>query len=385
MNTRRRLTIRTRLTLTYAGLVTACGAVLIAIVWAFMRFVPSYAFELHGDPTQEFTQETAQESTQELMVSDGSVVVRVADTTDLLALLLLVFACALLVLAIASGVIGWVLAGRMLRPISALNTAATRAATGALDHRVGLAGPRDELRDLSDTFDTMLAALERSFDAHRRFAANASHELRTPLATTQTMIDVTLADPRSDVEALRALVLRVRAVNSANIRTVEALLDLADINRTRIVRRPFDVATLMRECIALAEPEADRNGVALSLEPATGPTQILGDATLIGQAVGNLVQNAIRHNLPDGTAVVRVARLADCVTVTVTNTGAVVDSRIVESLVEPFVRGAGRTARGGYGLGLALAASIADAHDGSLRLVANPEGGLTAELTLPAD
>ncbi|WP_176714814.1 sensor histidine kinase [Leifsonia xyli] len=309
----------------------------------------------------------------------------ITDTADLLTLLLAVSLGALVVLALAGGALGWVLAGRMLRPLAAINAAASKAATGALDHRVALAGPRDEIRDLSDTFDTMLAALERSFEVHWRFAANASHELRTPLTTTQTMIDVTMADPEADAESLRALAGRVREVNSANIATVGALLDLSDIDRSRLTRTPFDVAAVVAEGAAQAA-EADRNGVSLNVETPdreSGPVEVVGDPVLVRQAVGNLIQNAIRHNEPGGTAAVRVTRLADRAVVTVTNTGPPVDPGIVESLVEPFVRGSGRTTGRGYGLGLALAASIADAHDGSLRLAANPSGGLIAELTLP--
>ena len=147
-------------------------------------------------------------------------------------------------LAALGGTVGWLVAGRIIRPLAAINAAATRAATGALDHRVGLDGPRDEIRDLSQTFDRMLASLERSFATHRRFAVNASHELRTPLATTQTMIDVTLADPDAGAEELRALAARVREVNRSNIETVDALLDLAAADTDGLAREPLDLADI---------------------------------------------------------------------------------------------------------------------------------------------
>jgi two-component system sensor histidine kinase VanS len=223
----RRLPIRVRLTLSYAGMVTGCGAAFIAIVYLFMRYVPSYLIIEDPRPGPVEIGRT--------IPAEG---VAITSPTDFLQVLLVVSLAALVILAVLSGVVGWIVAGRIIKPLAAINAAATRAATGTLDHRVGLEGPRDEIRDLSDTFDRMLASLERAFATHRRFAANASHELRTPLATTKTMIDVTLADPDSDADELRALAERVREVNQSSIETVNALLDLADVDSGTLVRRP---------------------------------------------------------------------------------------------------------------------------------------------------
>lgn len=369
---RHRLRIRTRLTLSYAGLVTGCGAVLIAIVYFFMRFVPSYriANTLTGPlpPGVEVRPAAA---------------VQISSAEDFLTLFLAASSVALVVLAALGGMVGWLVAGRIIRPLAAINAAATRAATGALDHRVSLDGPRDEIRDLSDTFDRMLASLERSFATQRRFAMNASHELRTPLATTQTMIDVALADPHAGAGELRALAGRVREVNRSNIETVDALLDLADAGAGELAREPVNLSHITDAVLRELAAEATTAGVELRVR--TGEAGALGDPVLIRQAVANLVRNAIRHNRSGGSATVRLSTHDTTARATVTNTGAVVPHNTVDALVEPFVRGTGRTlTRGcGHGLGLAIVSAITTAHGGTLTLQPNPDGGLTVHLDLP--
>jgi two-component system sensor histidine kinase VanS len=369
---RRRLRIRTRLTLSYAGLVTGCGAVLIAIVYFFMRFVPSY--RMLGTVTTPVPPNVE---------TRPAAAVEITSADDFFTLFLVASGVALVLLAALGGAVGWLVAGRIIKPLAAINAAATRAATGALDHRVGLDGPRDEIRDLSDTVDRMLASLERSFATHRRFAANASHELRTPLATTQTMIDVALADPDAGAEELRALVGRVREVNRSNIVTVDALLDLADAGTGELTREPVDLSDITDAVLRDLTAEAATAGVELPAR--TGEAATVGDPVLIRQAVANLVRNAIRHNRSGGSATVRLSTRDATARTTVTNTGAVVPHDTVEALVEPFVRGTGRTlTRGcGHGLGLAIVSAITTAHDGTLTLQPNPDGGLTAHLDLP--
>ncbi|WP_426625479.1 sensor histidine kinase [Leifsonia sp. McL0607] len=393
---RSRITIRTRLTLTYAGLVTGCGAVLIAVVWVFMRFVPYYAIMSStptGLATGHATSAPATNGDAEKLASSAPFAATLAVTSawDFLQLLLIISVAALTVLAVLSGFIGWIVAGRVLKPLKTINEAATIAATGSFDHRVGLQGPRDEIRDLSDTFDGMLGELGRSFDAYRRFAGNASHELRTPIATTQTMIDVALADPDAGVEDLRALLGRIRNVNHANAETVESLLDLADIGSRRLSTSPVDLQSLAEEVVRDALPLAREGGVSLALRPrdSTAARPIVsGDLVLLRQCLSNLVQNAVRHNHRGGSALIAVSSTSDGVEVSVTNSGPPIADDVVETLLEPFVRGAGRTsgtgAGRGRGLGLAIASSVADAHDGSLELVANPDGGLQVRLQLPS-
>jgi two-component system sensor histidine kinase VanS len=371
-----RLPIRARLTVSYAGLVTGCGGVLITIVYLFMRFVPSYRMvNASRLPMTDYGKisPTARPS-----------IALVDSTDDFLRLFLLASLGALLLLAVIGAAVGWIVAGRIIRPLAAINAAAIRAATGTLDHRVALGGPRDEIRDLSDTFDRMLASLERSFAAHRRFAANASHELRTPLATTKTMIDVALGDPVADAAELRALAERIREVNRSNIQTVNALLDLADADGGTSTRQPLDLAEIAGGVVRELSTEARTAGV--DLPAPTGEATALGDPILVRQAVSNLVRNAVRYNGPNGLARVRLSSIGTMARVSVVNTGAHVAPESVDVLVEPFVRGTGRTStRGtGHGLGLAIVSAVARAHDGRLTLNANSDGGLTAHLDIPA-
>ncbi|WP_137722982.1 sensor histidine kinase [Prescottella subtropica] len=364
----RRLTIRARLTLTYAGLVTAVGAALIAIVYLFMYFM-SVNFRLAVPATPEGVLE---------------VDVPLTALTNFLDTMLVTSIVTLAVLALASAAVGWFVAGRMLAPLAALNAAATRAAAGDLSQQLALSGPRDELRDLADTFDRMLSSLAESLNSHRRFAANASHELRTPLAATQTMIDVALADPQATTADLRALAERIREVNRANAETVTALLELAQSQSGLLTREEVDVTALVHESLTVVVPEAAALKVALP-RPASQPATVNGDRVLLRQALTNLLRNGIRHNVPDGAVQLECEVDAAAVRILVRNDGPPVPAELLATLTEPFVRGSGRarTHDGGHGLGLALVAAVAEAHAGQLTLTANPDGGLTALLQLP--
>lgn len=374
----RRLTIRARLTLSYAGLITGCGAVLIVLVYLYMRYVPSY----HIAPARELTPEVYR-STAPAGEARPANAIQITSAEDFLDNLLIASTVALVLLALLGGTVGWLMAGRIIRPLAAINAAANRAATGTLDHRIDLGGPDDEIHNLADTFNRMLASLERSFATHRRFAANASHELRTPLATTKTMIDVALADPDADRAELRRLAERVREVNRASVETVDALLDLADADSGAAARTPVDLTDLAHGVVAQLAAEAAATDVELTV--GGPPCVALGDPVLLRQALTNLVRNAIRHNVTAGHAAVQLSADHDRACVTVTNTGPLVACESLESLTEPFVRGAGRTStRGsGHGLGLAIVASVTAAHDGTLALHPNPDGGLTVHLDLP--
>ncbi|WP_285483795.1 HAMP domain-containing sensor histidine kinase [Amycolatopsis sp. NBRC 101858] len=360
--------------MSYAGMVTGCGAAFTAIVYLFMRFVPTYL--IIGDVQSPIPMEMGR-------TSPSSNAVAITSPTDFLDVLLAVSLVALMILAILSGVVGWIVSGRIIKPLAAINAAATRAATGDLNHPVGLQGPRDEIRDLSDTFDRMQASLQRAFATHRRFAANASHELRTPLATTKTMIDVALADPVSNADELRALAERVREVNQSSIETVDALLDLADVDGSTLTGGPVDLAPIAAAVVRELWTEAKSGDI--DLPAPVGATTAVGDPVLIRQAISNLARNAVRHNRPGGSASVRLSAHNGSARVTVTNTGPLVSPASLESLTEPFVRGTGRTLtrRSGHGLGLAIVSGVALAHDGTLRLNPNPDGGLTVHLDLP--
>lgn len=367
----RHLSIRARLTATYAGLVTISGTVLIILVYFYTRYITlSIAF---GPPQQVpaidlTTPQVAQVDT---------------NLFELLGAILRSAVGALLLLAVVSGTVGWVLAGRMLRPLSSMNAAAKRAASGDLSQRLALSGPRDEIHDLADTFDNMLASLERSFSVHRRFAANASHELRTPLATTQTMIDVALSDPQASAEDLRRVLTRVLETNRANRETIDALLDLADAQSGKLAHEDVDMEATVRDALGIIAPEVAEHDLHVSTHLL--PARVPGDPVLLRQSVSNLLRNAARYNTEGGRITVDMTRLNDGLRLTIRNDGPLVAAESVESLREPFVRGEGRgrTRGSGHGLGLAIVTAVATAHGGSLRLSANPAGGLTAVLELP--
>ena len=364
----RRLTIRARLTLTYAGLVTGSGAVLITLVYLYMRrfqvAVPGESAGMDG--------------------GEESIYLRVTLMSEFLNRMLAISLGALVLLALLSGAVGWAVAGRMLAPLSTMNEAAKQAASGDLSRRLALEGPRDEIRDLADTYDRMLDSLESSLSTYRRFAANASHELRTPLATAQTMIDVTLADPAASVQQLRSLAQRLRETNRANVETVDALLDLAEAQSGDIYREDVDLGEVVSAVLARLAPEADARGVTPP-DPPDVLVVVEGDPVLLRQAVSNLLRNAVRHNVPGGAVELSLVRAGGRARLRLSNGGPVVPAERLESLREPFVRGSGRgrTRGAGHGLGLAIVSAVAEAHDGALELSANPSGGLTAILDLP--
>ena len=367
------LSIRARLTLTYAGLVTAAGAVLIALVYFYTRYV-TLSIEI-GGPVGDTAAVPASQTSEVTQVD--------TNLFDLLSSIMRSAVGALALLVVLSGTVGWILAGRMLRPLSSMNAAAKRAASGDLSQRLALSGPRDEIHDLADTFDNMLASLERSFSVHRRFAANASHELRTPLATTQTMIDVALSDPQASAEDLRTVLTRVLETNRANRETIDALLDLADAQSGKLAREDVDMEVTVRDALGVIAPEVAERDLHVSTHLRA--IQVPGDPVLLRQSVSNLLRNAARYNNDGGRITIGMAHLDDGVRLTIRNDGPVVPADKVESLREPFVRGEGRgrTRGSGHGLGLAIVTAVASAHGGELRLSANPAGGLTAVLELP--
>ncbi|WP_317452927.1 HAMP domain-containing sensor histidine kinase [Streptomyces sp. CBMA29] len=388
---RPRMTMRARLTLTYATLLTATGALMLGTVYVFMRYVPTYAIlpsKLEDGTSLPGVKATPSPVSPTSRDTDTASALHLSSASDILNTLLIVSAVVLVVLAVIGAVIGWVVAGRVLRPLAAINSAAKLAATGALDHRIGMRGPGDEVHDLADTFDDMLEKLDSSFQAHRRFAANASHELRTPLAANQTMLEVALADREPDPEAgypeLRKVAERVYRTNRRNIETVDSLLTLAEIGARGVRRDNLDLARIAADALRDLHDELDASGVRAEL--GLRPAAAVGDPVLLHRAVANLLQNAVRHNAAGGSLQVRTGPAPDGgAEVRVANTGPVVPEGTVASLTEPFVRGTGRT--GGqrhHGLGLAIVAAVAEVHDAALDIAANPGGGLTVTFALPA-
>jgi two-component system, OmpR family, sensor histidine kinase VanS len=279
---------------------------------------------------------------------------------------------------------GWLLAGRMLAPLTRITDATRMAATGTLSHRIELEGRQDEFRELADSFDAMLARLEAHVGEQQRFAANASHELRTPLAITQTLLDVARNDPNRDTGEL---VDRLHAVNTRAIDLTEALLLLSRADQRSFTQEDVDLSLIAEEATETLLPLAEKRG--LTIETSGDMTHTTGSHALLLQLTTNLVQNAIVHNLPEeGTVWVTTSAHPKTVELTVENTGEKLAPLLVATLAEPFLRGTNRIrtehAGVGVGLGLAIVNSITQAHDGTLTLTPRAAGGLRVTVQLPA-
>jgi two-component system sensor histidine kinase VanS len=347
------LSVRLKLTLSYAGFLMLAGAVLLTAGYFFLsRGVhPGVIFMVrsHADLLRDF-----------------------APIAAIVMAFLLVF-----------GLLGgWLLAGRMLAPLTRITDATRVAANGSLSHRIELEGRQDEFRELADSFDTMLARLEAHVAEQQRFAANASHELRTPLAITQTLLDVARNDPSSDTNEL---VDRLHAVNTRAIDLTEALLLLSRADQRSFTREPVDLSLIAEEATETLLPLAERRGVSIETSGDTTPT--IGSHALLLQMTTNLVHNAIVHNLPEqGTVWVSTSIQPKNAVLTVENSGEKLTPQAVATLAEPFQRGTERirTAHAGVGLGLAIVKRITQAHDGTLTLTPRAAGGLRVAVQLPA-
>jgi two-component system, OmpR family, sensor histidine kinase VanS len=357
------LSVRLKLTLSYAGFLMLAGTLLLAAVWVFLlRYVPDRATLIDASDNG----------------THGVFPVRSS--------LLHVFApraAAVLAFLLVSGLVGgWFLAGRMLAPLARITDATRTATTGSLSHRIRLPGRRDEFRELADAFDTMLARLEAQVAEQQRFAANASHELRTPLAVTQTLLDVARNDQsRSNDE----LVDRLHFVNTRAIDLTEALLLLSRADQRSFVREPVDLSLIAEEATETLLPFAEERGVTIETSGDATPT--IGSPALMLQMATNLVHNAIVHNLPEqGTVWVTTRAHPKSVVLTVENTGQKLTPQLVATLAEPFQRGSKRirTDHAGVGLGLAIVKSITQAHEGTLTPTPRAAGGLCVTVQLPA-
>jgi two-component system, OmpR family, sensor histidine kinase VanS len=354
------LSVRLKLTLSYAGFLMLAGAVLLAAVWVFLTRVTHVG--LVFEPGYQY-----------------SVLRAFAPIAAFVLAFLLVFGL----------VGGWLLAGRMLAPLTRITDATRTAATGSLAHRIRLPGRSDEFRELADAFDAMLARLEahvaeqqRFAAEQQRFAANASHELRTPLAVTQTLLDVARKDPNRDNGEL---VDRLHFVNTRAIDLTEALLLLSRADQRSFAREPVDLSLIAEEATETLLPLAEERG--LTIETSGDATPTIGSPALLLQMTTNLVHNAIVHNLPDqGTVWVTTSAHPETVVLTVENTGEKLTLQLVATLAEPFQRGSKRirTDHAGVGLGLAIVKSITQAHDGTLTLTPRAAGGLCVAVQLPA-
>jgi two-component system sensor histidine kinase VanS len=349
------LSVRLKLTLSYAAFLLVAGGLLMATVWVFLlRYVPNEAnFGPAFSPSRRDLLDAFAPRAGQAMV------------------FLLVFGL----------VGGWFLAGQMLAPLKRIAHATRLAGTGSLSHRIRLEGRNDEFRELADAFDTMLARVEARVAEQQRFAANASHELRTPLAVSQTLLDVARQDP--DVDH-RELVERLRSVNARAIDLTEALLVLSRADQRSFTKEDVDLSLLAEEAAETLLAMAEQRGVTIDTVGGTALT--VGSPTLLQQMTTNLVHNAIVHNVAGGGGVwVTTGTRPEGSVLTVENTGGHLSPGLVATLVEPFQRGSGRARsdHAGVGLGLAIVASIVRAHDGALTLAPRPAGGLVVTVTVP--
>ncbi|MER5892683.1 HAMP domain-containing sensor histidine kinase [Streptomyces sp. NPDC001876] len=356
--------VRLKLTLSYAAFLMIAGALLLAAVWVFLlRYVPEQALIVPG--------------------STGNPTEGVFPVRSNLLRVFAPRAAAVMVFLLVLGLLGgWILAGRMLAPLTRITDAARMAGDRSLSHRIRLEGRQDEFRELSDVFDSMLEQLESHVAEQRRFAANASHELRTPLAISRTLLDVARKDPTRDRDQL---IERLHAVNTRAIDLTEALLLLGRGDRGHFTRESVDLSLICEEAAETLFPLAERRRITLDV--TGGAARTSGSEELLLRMVTNLVQNAIVHNVPSaGTVTVRTETHGDTSVLRVENTGRRIPPDLVPTLTEPFQRGTERVRTDEYtgvGLGLAIVRSIVRAHDGTLELVPRPAGGLLVTVRLP--
>jgi two-component system, OmpR family, sensor histidine kinase VanS len=356
MRRRPGLSVRLRLTLSYAGFLAVAGALLMAVVWGFLlRYVPDKPRGLLGIAPNRY-----------LLVHTFAPAAAVA----------MVF---LLVFGLVGG---WMLAGRMLAPLTRITEAARLAGNGTLSHRIRMRGRQDEFRELSDTFDSMLEQLESHVAEQQRFAANASHELRTPLAISRTLLDVARKDP---TRPRKELLERLHAVNTRATDLTEALLLLSRGDSGNFTHERVDLSLLAEEAAEMLLPLAGQRRVTLDVTGESARTS--GSAELLLRMVTNVVQNAVVHNLPAGGSVtVHTEAHGDTSVLRVENTGPRIPPELVPTLTEAFQRGTERARtdeHAGVGLGLAIVHSIVRAHDGTLVLTPRPTGGLALTVRLP--
>ncbi len=419
-----RTTVRWRLTLLYGGLFLASGAALLAVTYTLadsttitrtgpLQGIVQHAvnFRGRGAAAPPVAPPTARKSLQRLppgatvpaQLAQGNkqaiaafnqffstgpgrgaiTYVGTQQRVSDLHQLIIESSIALAVMALISAALGWVVAGRVLRPLRTMTATTQQISEASLDRRLAMHGPRDELRQLADTIDGLLERLEAAFNAQRRFVANASHELRTPLTAARAMLEMIISDPRATVETFRATCEQVLDENEQQEELIDALLALAQGQRGIEHREPIDLAEITAAVLDKQRAEARLRGLDLdvSLEPAL----VSGDARLIQRLVSNVIENAIRHNVPAGRVGVRVAPEAGRAGLVVVNTGPIVAEDQIERLLQPFQRLSPDrvTYREGLGLGLSIVAAIANAHAAALDVSTGSGGGLDVEVRFP--
>jgi signal transduction histidine kinase len=399
---RPRLTVRARLTLLYTGLFAACGAVVVAVSYALVARLgatvqgqgdgrtPSPAGTVSPSFAAQCRSEQLSAHPDRAILAKCASVVRLQSVRSLqqqgaqaqrdltLSHLLQYSLITLSVVIALAAILGWIFAGRALRPVHLISAAARAASEHDLSARVAATGPRDELRELAETFDEMLGRLQAAFEGQQRFIANASHELRTPLAVMRATVDVVLGNPGATPGDLRGMGADIRAAVDHAEHLIGALLILARNERGLTVREQVDLATAAEDVLDAAAV-GDRR-VHAALEPAI----ISGDPVLAERLIANLVENATRYNHPAGDIWVGTGTIAGSSRLTVANTGPPISPGDVDRIFQPFQRLSDRTSHDGSGLGLAIVASIAEIHGGTATARPREDGGLSVTVAIPS-
>jgi signal transduction histidine kinase len=389
-----RHTLRFRLTALYSVLFLITSAGLLAITYVLVDSSPTRLLAQNKDGTVVAVNGSAVASAHHPRVDSGTPSAALRQLARQLAAqadaqhshdldqLLTKSGIALAVMTVLAAVLAWLTVGRALHPLRAMKTATLRITERNLHERLALSGPGDEVKDLADTIDGLLARLETAFEAQRRFVASASHELRTPLTLNRALLEVALADPAASAGDLRATCEELLTAGEHQERLVEGLLTLATSERGLDRREPFDVAAVTRRAIAPHRGAAECRG--LSLAVSLGHAMVRGDPDLTERMAANLIDNAVRYNVPGGQVIVRTEVSYDHAVLTVANTGPLVPADKVGQLFQPFQRLIDRASQpDGHGLGLSIVRAIAAAHGARLSVRLRPGGGLDVQVHFP--
>lgn len=356
--------LRLRFTLLYGVMSVLSGMILLAIVFVLARDLPPA------------------DAPAPAGLAPGAIITPPAAYLDFRADMLLVSGVALAIMAPVSLALGWVFAGRMLRPVQAMTVSLRQISGSNVHERLAVAGPRDEFKDLADTVDGLLARLESALDGHKRFVANAAHELRTPLTVEHALIEEPLIDPDATADTFRANFERLLAANQQRGRLLESLLTLAGSEHGHDRVEKVDLAGIVRQAVQDRTASFDRH--RLRVRAAVRPAWLLGDPTLIARLVANLCDNAVHYNVPDGVIDISTGLDTGKAVLVVANTGPVVPPDQVQRLFEPFQRLHRVSDNAHHGLGLSIVRAIVAAHSAELGAHAPPEGGLVLEIAFPA-
>jgi signal transduction histidine kinase len=398
--------VRTRLTLIYAALFFAAGSALLGLTYGLVASSLSARPAAAASTSTQELNTLIHECKPESYVVKGKHLVAIpppflpackqakaaydagtaagleAQRQSALSKLLSFSLVGLAVMTVASGGLGWVMSGRVLRPVRVITETARRASEQHLGERLALTGARDELKELADTFDGMLERLDAAFTTQRRFVANASHELRTPLTVMRTAIDVTLAKPSPTARQLTDMAVRVRRSIDRAESMVEALLTLAVSDQGKLSTEFTDLATWAEDAIDAAAPKIER--LDLRVDALLDPAETTGDPQLLERMIWNLVDNAVRHNEPGGWIRLRTGSSDAAAYLEIANSGPFIPDDAVPSLFEPFGRMAARTGvRDGVGLGLSITRSVVTAHRATVTVRSQPGGGLDISVMIP--